>query len=686
MNNNLIFGDITGTIRVAKELDYERHNVYELTIQVEDGGEQRSNSRENSDETIPGKGVRFDTASVTINVFDTNDNAPEFEHSPYTIRLLEENLLVNDGQYLENINKNPIFIASAKDADDPPYNTIEYSFRDGGRYNDYFRINGTTGHIFLSKSLDRERESKITVELLAMDSGSPRLTSTGTLNVIVEDVNDHEPKFESKEYKFSVEENVEIGTAIASIFAEDKDDRANSDVSYSVVGTDFFSIDKKNGTIKTMLELDREEIDSHSFKVVAIDSSEFYPLTGSAMVSINILDKNDNTPEVTNNNSDVHIPPGIKEGDFIMGISAMDRDTADNARLRFRLISGSDYFNINKTNGVITASSWFEERPSYNLQVEVSDQPLRNEDSLRTEVKMNVYLAEELVAPIFDDITANEVSIKEGIAINSKIAAVKAYGLEDDADIRYGISGGNTGMTFRVDPVTGYIITNNTVDFEITSKFELWIKTFYANKPLFSVSRKIEILVQDINDNAPIFEGSNSVKISVLEGTVPPFTIGYEPLTYDLDTGVNANINYELGDTGTNAFSVDSKTGIIKCHQELDRETVDRYMLRLVAIDEGSPRLSSTSTILITVTDSNDEVPRFTRLYSLNVTEGTQIGSELLTVNTVDLDTPMNSNVTYSFEEESNPDGIFKINQLSGKIVLVKSLDREVRIVHFLKL
>ena len=43
-------------------------------------------------------------------------------------------------------------------------------------------------------------------------------------------------------------------------------------------------------------------------------------------------------------------------------------------------------------------------------------------------------------------------------------------------------------------------------------------------------------------------------------------------------------------------------------------------------------------------------------------------------------------NVTYSFEEESNPDGIFKINPLSGKIVLVKSLDREVSNLHFLKL
>ena len=67
---------------------------------------------------------------------------------------------------------------------------------------------------------------------------------------------------------------------------------------YSVVGTKYFTIDKKDGTIRTLFDLDREQIDSHSFTVVAVDSSEFYPLTGSATVSINILDKNDNTPEV----------------------------------------------------------------------------------------------------------------------------------------------------------------------------------------------------------------------------------------------------------------------------------------------------------------------------------------------------------------------------------------------------
>ena len=70
----------------------------------------------------------------------------------------------------------------------------------------------------------------IAIELLAMDSGTPRLTSTGTLNIIVEDVNDHVPTFESTEYILSVEENVEIGTSVANILADDDDTEINADV------------------------------------------------------------------------------------------------------------------------------------------------------------------------------------------------------------------------------------------------------------------------------------------------------------------------------------------------------------------------------------------------------------------------------------------------------------------------
>lgn len=77
---------------------------------------------------------------------------------------------------------------------------------------------------------DREEISELTLELLALDSGTPRLTGTGTLNVIVEDVNDHSPTFENDVYFLSTEENVEIGTKLDNVFAFDRDDGLNAKI------------------------------------------------------------------------------------------------------------------------------------------------------------------------------------------------------------------------------------------------------------------------------------------------------------------------------------------------------------------------------------------------------------------------------------------------------------------------
>ena len=64
----------SGLLRVAKRLDHERQNSYALTLQVEDSGSN----------------PQFDTADVSLLVLDTNDNPPEFEHSPYTVNVIEE--------------------------------------------------------------------------------------------------------------------------------------------------------------------------------------------------------------------------------------------------------------------------------------------------------------------------------------------------------------------------------------------------------------------------------------------------------------------------------------------------------------------------------------------------------------------------------------------------------------------
>ena len=105
---------------------------------------------------------------------------------------------------------------------------------------------------------------------------------------------------------------------------------------------------------------------------------------------------------------------------------------------------------------------------------------------------------------------------------------------------------------------------------------------------------------------------------------------------------------------------------------------MDRYTIKVVAEDNGSPKkLSSTATVLLNVQDVNDNPPRFTRLHSINVTENTAIGTNLLKVETVDIDSPENAQVQFQFI--SNPDDAFAIHETLGNISIAKNLDREIR-------
>ena len=91
---------------------------------------------------------------------------------------------------------------------------------------------------------------------------------------------------------------------------------------YSLEETDFFAIDESTGMISTKKELDRESEDRHVFRVLARDSSEFRPLTGTATITVRVTDFNDNRPTFeTTGSNDFYIPTGVREGDFILGVS-----------------------------------------------------------------------------------------------------------------------------------------------------------------------------------------------------------------------------------------------------------------------------------------------------------------------------------------------------------------------------
>lgn len=189
------------------------------------------------------------------------------------------------------------------------------------------------------------------------------------------------------------------------------------------------------------------------------------------------------------------------------------------------------------------------------------------------------------------------------------------------------------------------------------------------------------INVTDANDNAPVLD-SAIYNASIPEEEYPPLFVT-KISAKDADSGNNGEVTYHLVDDFEQTFVIDESTGEINTNAKLDREEISSYELIVEARDRGEPQLTGTATVLVTILDKNDNPPRFTRLFSVNVTENSEIGEFVIKITSSDLDVGQNANVTYSFTD--NPGHKFSIDPISGNVTVAGHLDREVQDEYLLK-
>ena len=132
----------------------------------------------------------------------------------------------------------------------------------------------------------------------------------------------------------------------------------------------------------------------------------------------------------------------------------------------------------------------------------------------------------------------------------------------------------------------------------------------------------------------------------------------------DLDTGNNARLNYRL--QGASPFNVTSNTGWIILVGQLDRETVERYSLIVVATDNGTPAATATASVIVTVLDSNDNEPRFEKeVYTFEILENLPSGVLIGTVRASDPDLGKNALLRFSVVQ---PNSSFIVDSDTGEI------------------
>uniref|UniRef100_A0AAR2KET1 Cadherin, EGF LAG seven-pass G-type receptor 3 n=1 Tax=Pygocentrus nattereri TaxID=42514 RepID=A0AAR2KET1_PYGNA len=165
----------------------------------------------------------------------------------------------------------------------------------------------------------------------------------------------------------------------------------------------------------------------------------------------------------------------------------------------------------------------------------------------------------------------------------------------------------------------------------------------------------------------------------------PPGTSVISMLAEDPDAGEAGRLSYSMAplmnSRSMDYFHIDPITGLITTTHILDREHMDLHYFRVTTTDHGSPRLSATTMVAITVSDRNDHSPIFEQTeYRETIRENVEEGYPILQLRATDLDSPSNANIRYRFVGESaaSARSAFEIDPRSGLITTRGIVDREV--------
>lgn len=275
----VFFINPSGSLCLRAELDREVQNSYDVTVIA-------------SDCVQPAALQLTSTAQVRVAVGDVNDNAPRFV-SDDTVRIPEDAAL-----------RSLVMTVRAEDEDDGSNGLILYYLitTAGGA----FSIDSRSGEIHLEETLDREVHDSLILTVTAIDEGSPRMTTTSSLTVLVEDVNDHDPEFSSNLYNVAVSEDVRRGTSLLQVTALDRDIGMNAEVRYMLAQTSPFTLDAIRGVVAVTGRLDRERDADYTLTVTAVDLGE-KPRSSTAVINITVTDVNDFVPVFVPESLSLHV-------------------------------------------------------------------------------------------------------------------------------------------------------------------------------------------------------------------------------------------------------------------------------------------------------------------------------------------------------------------------------------------
>ncbi|KAK0148607.1 Protocadherin beta-16 [Merluccius polli] len=404
-------------------------------------------------------------------------------------------------------------------------------------------------------------------------------------------------------------------------------------------------------------------------------------------ISINVQDVNDNSPLFKKDVLKMEIHESTHKGTRFSLDEAHDADIGENAVKSYSLQSNYHFIlNIETQPGgrkhcelVLENELDRETQQEMNLLLIAVDggSPQR---SATVSIRVTVLDANDN-APVFSQ-AVYKASLPENSPLDTILITVSASDADEgvNGEVMYELDHvSENSNVFSLNSKTGEVRVVAPIDYEQESSYEIRIS---AKDGLGLASYCTLIIdITDVNDNPPVVSLKSLVN-PIQENVLPGSEVGIITVQ-DRDSDNNRQVKlsihphapFKLVPSIKNYYSIVT-TG------ELDRESTAEYDITITATDEGSPPLSSSKRIQLSIADVNDNPPVFEeQSYSVYVAENNKPGSTLCSVTARDPDWRQNGTVNYSLlpsKFSGDPvSSYLSINGDTGSIHALRSFDYE---------
>uniref|UniRef100_A0A671LFV9 FAT atypical cadherin 1b n=1 Tax=Sinocyclocheilus anshuiensis TaxID=1608454 RepID=A0A671LFV9_9TELE len=629
----------SGIVTVARELDREYKDQYELVIKASDKGE-------------PPLSV-VTTAKITVTISD--NTKPKFPFSSISAEVSES---VPVGSFVTLVSA---FSQS----------TIYYQIKEGN-VNSALDINPNSGAVITRKKLDFETLSSY--KLIVQGSDMAERSSSVIVNIHLKDENDNAPVFTQPEFTGFISESAIVRSVVLTsqnvplvVRATDADQHSNGRLVYEIMepfAHNYFSIDSGTGAIQTLSNLDYEQRKVFVFRVQVHDTGMPRLFArNTANVTIYVININDCTPKFTQDSYETTLLLPTYKGVKVTTVKATDEDSLPDTKLHFELVDGNiaNKFMLDPTSGDIFVQNATQLRSRYRLTIQVSDGSFTGTATVKVSVKENKGHNLKFTQEIFT------AYVQENSVEKKTLAILSVVGNRVNEPLFYSIL--NPNSKFEMGRTSGVLFsTGIPFDREEQDLFEILVEVTKEPKLNSTAHVLVRVHIEDVNDNVPVFVDQPYNVIVPIDKTVG--SVFRKVTTVDKDMGRNAKVTYHL--KGHDKYFQVSPSGEISLKRPLELKSIGKFVINITAQDGGESPLFSKAEVVISVV--NKATPMFERpFYEIEIPENVQERTSILQVVANQSAGPC---TVYSICG-GNPFNQFYIDFNSGLIEVIQPLDYE---------